>query len=174
MLVRIMLAVFAIACWQLGAQRAQAAEPSEACLAPLPPGSADPVVRDVHFHPVGGGPLVSITACIASNHTLPLQSVGANIGIFNKDGVLLNYTGQSFANVLPMTNATANGPKLIQMLGVSVNVDTQYGQQFNANTVVAISSVACTTALPKCDAGPAQTTTLLLPVLVDQDNPKAK
>ena len=143
-------------------------------MAPIPAGSADPVVRDVHFHVTGGSPLVSITLCVASNHASVLQGAAANVGIFSHDGVLINYAGQSYTNVVPLTNPSANGPKLVLMYGVAIEVDPKYGQQFAPDTVVALSTVACTKAPPACDPAPAQTGTFLLPVQIDQDLPGSR
>ena len=152
---------------------AQAADqpPPAACMAPIPPGSADPVVRDVHFHVTTGSPLISITLCVASGKSNVLQGAAANVGVFSHDGVLINYAGQSYTNVGPLTNPSADGPKLVLMYGVAIEVDAKYGQQFAPNTVVALTTVACTKAPPACDAAAPQTQTFLLPVQIDQDLP---
>ena len=39
------------------------------------------------------------------------------------------------------------------MYGVSIEIDNKYGQNFAPNTVVALTSVACTKPLPTCAAG---------------------
>ena len=153
--------------------RARAAEqpPPAACMAPIPPGSADPVVRDVHFHVTTGSPLISITLCVASATSNVLQGAAANVGVFSHDGVLINYAGQNYSNVAPLTNPSADGPKLVLMYGVAIEVDPKYGQNFDANTVVALTTVACTKAPPECDPAPARTQTFLLPVQIDRDLP---
>lgn len=174
---RIALAAFvaAGALWAAGPARAADAVASEACMAPLPPGSADPVVRDVHFHVGGGSSVMTISACVVSAHANVLQGVSANIGIFSKDGVLINYAGGAYSNVSPLSNPPPNGPKLVVLFGVSIQLDPKYGQQFAPNTVVALTSVSCTKAPPACDPAAPQTTTLLVPVQVDDDlgSPKA-
>ena len=156
------LAVLLAACCQCLPQAARAADAPEACLAPLPAGAADPLVRDVHFHVSSGSPMLGITACIVSNHGAALPSAAANIGIFSKDGVLINYAGQTYSNVAPLANAPAGGPKLVLMFGVSIDVDAKYGQQFAPTTVVALTT------------GPGQTSTFVLPVQIDQDLARAK
>jgi hypothetical protein len=155
---------------------ARAADPaySEACMKPLPAGSPDPAVRDVHFHTTGGGGLITISACIVSGHANVLQGVAANVGIFSKDGVLLNYAGQSYTSVAPLANPSADGPKLVLLYGVSIEIDGKYGQEFAPDTVVALTSVSCTKPLPDCAPAPAVSATLLLPVQVDQDLAGAK
>jgi hypothetical protein len=160
-------AMFACALSAGGVARAETY--SEACMKPLPPGSPDPAVRDVHFHTTGGGGLITISACIVSAHPNVLQGVAANIGIFSKAGVLINYAGQSYSNVNPLANPSADGPKLVLLYGVSIQIDDKYGQDFAPNTVVALTSVTCTKAEPDCAPSPAVSTTLLLPVQVDQD-----
>ncbi len=142
---------------------------SEACMKPFPPGGPDPAVRDVHFHTTGSGGLITISACIVSAHPSTLQGVAANIGIFGKDGVLINYAGQSYTNVAPLANPSADGPKLVLLYGVSIQIDDKYGQNFAPNTVVALTSVSCTKPAPDCAPAPPVSTTLLLPVQVDQD-----
>ena len=164
------LAACALFSWQ-GAARAADQPPPAACMKPIPPDSADPVVRDVHFHITQGSPLISITLCIASGNANVLQGVAANVGVFSKDGVLINYAGQSYTNVAPLTDPSADGPKLVLMYGVAIEVDAKYGQQFAPNTVVALTTVACTKAPPACDAAAPQTQTFLLPVQIDQDLP---
>ncbi len=155
---------------------AWAADPpvSAACMAPIPPGAADPVPRDVHFHVNGSSRLISITLCIASNTALPLQGAAANVGLFSADGVLINYAGQSYSNVQPLTNPGTEGPKLLLMYGVAIEVDPKYGQHFSPDTVVALSTVACTKAAPDCAPAAAQTQTFLLPVQIDDDLPGGK
>lgn len=138
---------------------------------PIPPGSADPVVRDVHFHVTKGSPLISITLCVASGKADVLQGAAANVGVFSHDGVLINYAGQSYTNVAPLTNPSADGPKLVLMYGVAIEVDPKYGQDFAPNTVVALTTVSCTKAAPACDPAKPQTQTFLLPVQIDQDLP---
>ncbi len=176
MLHRIAAAILVAACATLCAPVlsigvAHAADPvaSEVCLAPLAAGSPDPVVRDVHFHVGGASPVMTVSACVVSAHADVLQGVSANIGIFSKDGVLINYAGGAYTNVAPLTNPTANGPKLVLLFGVSIQLDAKYGLDFAPNTVVALSTVACTKAPPGCDPAPPRTTTLLVPVQVDQD-----
>lgn len=168
---RLAAAALAAACVAFAAGAARAADPvySEACMKPLPAGGPDPVMRDVHFHTTGNGGLITISACIVSAHATPLQGVAANVGIFSKDGVLINYAGQSYNNVMPLTNPTADGPKLVLLYGVSIQIDDKYGQDFAPNTVVALTSVSCTKPLPDCAPAAAVSTTLLLPVQVDQD-----
>jgi hypothetical protein len=154
------------------ARPAQAAEQpvySEACMKPLPPGGPDPAIRDVHFHTTGSGGLITISACIVSANARTLQGVAANVGIFSKDGVLINYAGQSYSNVQPLANPAADGPKLVLLYGVSIQIDARYAQEFATNTVVALTSVACTKAPPECAPAAPVSTTLLLPVQVDQD-----
>jgi len=153
------------------ARPAHAAEPaySEACLRPLPAGSPDPAMRDVHFHPTGSGGLITISACIVSARANVLQGVAANVGIFSKDGVLINYAGQSYSNVAPLANPPADGPRLVLLYGVSIQIDPRYGEDFAADTVVALTSVSCTKAPPDCSPAAPVSTTLLLPVRVDQD-----
>jgi hypothetical protein len=170
------LAAFAAGCTLAAADRAAAAEPppSAACMAPIPQGSADPVVRDVHFHVNAGGSLILVTFCVASNNADGLQAVAANVGIFAHDGVLINYAGQSATNVGPLTNPSGDAPKLVLMSGAAIQVDAKYGQQFAPNTVVALTSVACKKPLPACEAAPSQTQTFLLPVQIDQDLPASK
>ncbi len=155
------LAILAAAILQFAPTTSRAAEAQEACLAPIPAGSADPVIRDVHFHVASGSPVMSITACIVSNRAAPLASAAANIGIFSKDGVLINYAGQTYTAVAPLANAAAGGPKLVLMFGVSIDVDGKYGQQFAPMTVAALTT------------GPGQTATFVLPVQIDQDLTKA-
>jgi len=175
---RIAAAALVAGCALLAAGAARATDPvaSEVCMAPIPPGSADPVVRDVHFHVGAASPVMTISACVVSAHANVLQGVSANVGIFSKDGVLINYTGSGYSNVSPLTNPTANGPKLVVLFGVSIQLDAKYGQDFAPSTVVALTTVACTKAPPACDPAPPQTTTLLVPVQVDQDlgTPRAK
>jgi hypothetical protein len=170
------LAALILTCLAAGA--AQAAEPvySEACLKPLPAGGPDPAMRDVHFHTAGSGGLITISACIVSARPYGLQGVAANVGIFSKDGVLINYAGQTYANVAPLANPPADGPKLVLLYGVSIQIDARYGQDFDANTVVALTAVSCTKPLPECGPAAPVSTTLLLPLQVDQDlaAPKAK
>ncbi len=173
-----MLRQTALACvfaWG-AAGAAWAADPpaSAACMAPIPPGSTDPVARDVHFHVTSGSPLISITLCVASNQATVLQGAAANVGIFSADGVLINYAGQSYTNVAPLTNPSADGPKLLLMYGVAIEVDAKYGQHFAPDTVVALSTVACSKPAPACDPAPAQTRTFLLPVQIDEDLPGGK
>ena len=174
---RTALAALFAACALLAAGSARAADPvaSEACMAPIQAGSADPVVRDVHFHVGGSSPVMTISACVVSAHANVLQGVSANVGIFSKDGVLINYAGGGYSNVSPLTNPVPNGPKLVVLFGVSIQLDAKYGQEFAPNTVVALTTVACTKAPPACDPAPPQTTTLLVPVQVDEDlgTPKA-
>ncbi len=155
----------------LGAGGARAAEPvySEACLKPLPAGGPDPVMRDVHFHTAGGGGLITISACIVSAHANALQGVAANVGIFSKDGVLINYAGQTYTNVAPLANPSGEGPRLVLLYGVSIQIDARYSQEFDANTVVALTTVSCAKPLPECAPAAPVFTTLLLPVQVDQD-----
>jgi len=171
MLHRLAVAAFASACALLAAGTAQAADAvySEACMKPLPPGSPDPAIRDVHFHTTGSGGLITISACIVSAHTNALQGVAANIGIFSKDGVLINYAGQSYSNATPLANPSADGPKLVVLYGVSIQIDDKYGQDFAPDTVVALTSVSCTKPLPDCAPSAPVSATLLLPVQVDQD-----
>lgn len=171
MLTRLVAAACVSACALLGAGAAHAADPgySEACMKPLPPGGPDPAIRDVHFHTTGSGGLITISACVVSAHANPLQGVAANVGIFSKDGVLINYAGQSYTNVMPLANPSADGPKLVLLYGVSIQIDDKYGQDFAPNTVVALTSVACAKPLPDCAPAPAVSSTLLLPVQVDQD-----
>jgi len=170
---RAVLAMSAVCCAFLAQAAAARAEepPPAACMAPIPAGSADPVVRDVHFHVTTGSPLVSVTMCVVSAHTNVLQGAGANVGVFTKDGVLINYASQSYANVAPLTNPTAEGPKLVLLYGVAIEVDPKYGQEFAPNTVVALTTVACTKPRPACDPATAQTQTFLLPVQIDRDLP---
>ncbi len=171
------LAVAAVAvCAILAAGSARAAEPvySEACMKPMPPGGPDPAVRDVHFHTTGSGGLITISACIVSGRPNVLQGVAANVGIFSKDGVLINYAGQSYTNVAPLANPSADGPKLVLLYGVSIQIDDKYGQNFAPDTVVALTSVSCAKPLPDCAAAAPVSTTLLLPVQVDQDLGGAK
>ena len=85
-----------------GAAHAADAVYSEACMKPLSPGGPDPAVRDVHFHTTGNGGLITISACIVSAHANVLQGVAANVGIFSKAGVLINYAGQSYSDVMPL------------------------------------------------------------------------
>jgi hypothetical protein len=153
-----------------GSVRAEQPPPA-ACMAPIPPGSADPVVRDVHFHVTKGSPLISITLCVASAQPNVLQGAAANVGVFSHDGVLINYAGQNYTNVAPLANPSADGPKLVLMYGVAIEVDPKYDQQFAPNTVVALTTVACTKEPPACDPGPPKTQTFLLPVQIDQDLP---
>jgi hypothetical protein len=157
-----------------GAARAADPAPPEACMQPLAAGSADPAVRDVHFHTSGSGGLITISACIVSGHANVLQGVAANIGIFSKDGVLINYAGGSYTNVAPLANPTADGPKLVLLYGVSIEIDSKYGEAFAPNTVVALTSVSCTKPAPDCAPAAPQTATFLLPVQVDQDLAAAK
>ena len=174
---RLAVAALAAAGCLLAAGAAHAADKavySEACMKPLEPGGPDPVVRDVHFHTTGNGGLITISACIVSAHALPLQGVAANVGIFGKDGVLINYAGQSYSNVKPLANPWPDGPKLVVLYGVSIQIDEKYGQNFAPNTVVALTSVACTKPLPDCAPAAPVSTTLLLPVQVDQDLGGAK
>ena len=172
MLRQAVIAAFAACIVVAGADRARAAEPPpEACMKPIPSGSADPVVRDVHFHVTEGSPLISITLCIASAGANLLQGVAANVGVFSKDGVLINYAGQSYTDVAPLENPPADGPKLVLMYGVAIQVDPKYGQQFAADTVVALTTVACAKALPACEPAKPQTETFLLPVQIDHDLP---
>lgn len=140
-------------------------------MAPIPPGSVDPVVRDVHFHITTGSPLISITMCVASGSSDVLQGAAANVGVFSHDGVLINYAGQSYSNVAPLTNPSADGPKLVLMYGVAIEVDPKYGQEFDSHTVVALTTRTCTKAPPACDPAPARTQTFLLPVQIDRDLP---
>jgi hypothetical protein len=175
MVQRAVVAVLLAGCAGLAAGAARAAEPPpEACMAPIPAGSVDPVVRDVHFHVTNGSPLISITLCIVSGRADVLQGAAANVGIFDHDGVLVNYAGQGYTNVAPLANPGASGPKLVLMYGVTIQVDPKYGQQFAPETVVALTTVACTKPLPACDAAQPQTVTLLRPVQIDQDLPGAK
>ncbi len=162
-------AACAVLSWQ-GAARA-AEPPPAACMKPIPPDSTDPVVRDVHFHIADGSPLISITLCIASNNTNGLQGAAANVGVFNQDGVLINYAGGSYTNVAPLTDPSGDGPKLVVLYGVAIQVDAKYKQQFAPNTVVALTTVACTKPLPACEAARPQTSTFLLPVQIDHDLP---
>jgi hypothetical protein len=168
---RLAAAVFISTCAVAAAGAARAAEPvySQACMKPLPPGSPDPAMRDVHFHTTGNGGLITISACIVSAHPNVLQGVAANVGIFSKDGVLINYAGQSYNNVAPLSNPSADGPKLVLLYGVSIQIDDKYGQNFSPNTVVALTSASCTKPLPDCAPAASVSTTLLLPVQVDQD-----
>ena len=170
------IAALLFGCLLLAPTAARAADAAlpEACLKPIPPGAADPVVRDVHFHVAAGSPLVSITLCVVSNHAQGLQGAAANVGIFSQDGVLINYAGQSYTNVAPLVNPNADGPKLVLLYGVTVQVDPKYNQQFAPNTVVALSTVACAKPLPACEPAPAQAQTFLLGVQVDQDLPGGK
>ena len=164
------LAACALLSWQ-GAAHAADQPPPAACMKPIPPDSADPVVRDVHFHITQGSPLISITLCIASGNANVLQGVAANVGVFSHDGVLINYAGQSYTNVAPLTDPSADGPKLVLMYGVAIQVDPKYNQEFAPDTVVALTSVACTKPLPACEAGKPTTSTFLLPVQIDHDLP---
>jgi hypothetical protein len=166
-----LIAAALVACAPLAGGAARAAEPgySEACMKPLPAGGPDPAVRDVHFHTTGGGGLITISACVVSAHANALQGVAANVGIFSKDGVLINYAGQSYTNVAPLANPSADGPKLVLLYGVSIQIDDKYGQDFSANTVVALTSVSCTKPQPDCAPAAPVSATLLLPVQVDQD-----
>ncbi len=164
------LAAVSVLCWQ-GRARAAEPPPPEACMKPIPPGSADPVVRDVHFHVTSGSPLISITLCIASAKPNVLQGAAANVGVFSHDGVLINYAGQGYTNVAPLENPAADGPKLVLMYGVAIEVDPKYGQNFATDTVVALTTVACAKPLPACEPGAQQTATFLLPVQIDQDLP---
>jgi hypothetical protein len=166
----IVLAAVAATVWP-GQARAAEPLPPEACMKPIPPGSPDPVVRDVHFHVTNGSPLISITLCIASSHANVLQGAAANVGVFSHDGVLINYAGQSYTNVAPLANPPADGPKLVLMYGVAIQVDPKYGQEFAPNTVVALTTVSCTKEPPACDPAPARTQTFLLPVQIDHDLP---
>ncbi len=159
--------------WQAAAQAAGQPPPA-ACMTPIPPGSADPVVRDVHFHVTAGSPLISITLCVASARENVLQGAAANVGVFSHDGVLINYAGQSYTNVAPLTNPSGEAPKLVLMYGVAIEVDAKYGQQFAPDTVVALTTVACTKAPPDCAPAAPQTETFLLPVQIDQDLPGGK
>lgn len=145
--------------------------PPAACMAPIPAGSADPVVRDVHFHVTTGSPLVSVTMCIASAHSEELRAAGANVGVFTKDGVLINYASQSYANVGPLTDPSATGPNLVLLYGVAIEVDPKYGQNFASNTVVALTTVSCTKPMPTCAPTAPRTQTFLLPVQIDRDLP---
>jgi hypothetical protein len=165
------LAAFAAACLLIPAGAARAADPvaSEACMAPLTAGSADPAVRDVHFHVGAGSSVMTISACVVSAHANTLQGVAANVGIFSKDGVLINYAGGAYSNVAPLTNPSASGPKLVLLYGVSIQLDPRYGLDFAPNTVVALTTVACQKTPPACEPAPAQTTTFLVPVQVDED-----
>jgi hypothetical protein len=167
--IAMLAAVAAFACQA----QARAAEPPPpaACMAPIPSGSADPVVRDVHFHVTDGSPLISITLCVASSRDTVLQGAAANVGVFSHDGVLINYAGQSYTNVGPLANPSADGPKLVLMYGVAIEVDAKYNQQFAPDTVVALTTVSCTKPAPACDPAPAQTQTFLLPVQIDHDLP---
>jgi hypothetical protein len=168
---RLAAAAFAAAFALLAAGAARAADPvySEACMKPMPQGGPDPAVRDVHFHTTGNGGLITISACIVSAHPNVLQGVAANVGIFSKDGVLINYAGQSYTNVAPLANPSADGPKLVLLYGVSIEIDGRYGQDFSPDTVVALTSVSCAKPLPECAPGAPVSATLLLPVQVDQD-----
>jgi hypothetical protein len=168
---RVVAAAFAAACACMAAGAAQAADPvySEACMKPMPPGSPDPAVRDVHFHTTGSGGLITISACVVSAHATMLQGVAANVGIFSKDGVLINYAGQSYTNVAPLANPPVDGPKLVLLYGVSIQIDDKYGQDFAPDTVVALTSVSCTKPAPDCAPAAPVSATLLLPVQVDQD-----
>jgi len=169
---RSILAALAVSGALAAAGAARAGQPPPAaCMAPIPPDSADPVVRDVHFHVTSGSPIISVTMCIASAHAHVLQAAGANVGVFTKDGVLINYASQSYANVAPLTDPTADGPKLVLMYGVAIEVDPKYGQDFASNTVVALTTVACTKPLPACSPAAQQTQTFLLPVQIDRDLP---
>lgn len=167
------LAACALSAWQGTARAAGplAPPPPEACMKPIPPGSADPVVRDVHFHITEGSPLISITLCVASASSNVMQGVAANVGVFSKDGVLINYAGQSYTNVAPLNDPSADGPKLVLMYGVAIQVDPKYKQEFARDTVVALTTVACTKPLPACAAAKPVTTTFLLPVQIDHDLP---
>ncbi len=171
MLTRLVAAAFASGCALLAAGAAHAADPvySEACMKPIAPGSPDPAIRDVHFHTTGGGGLITISACVVSAHANVLQGVAANVGIFSKDGVLINYAGQSYTNVAPLANPSADGPKLVLLYGVSIQIDDKYGQDFAPSTVGALTSVSCTKPMPDCAPAPAVSATLLLPVQLDQD-----
>jgi hypothetical protein len=164
------------ACALLAAGAARAADPvySEACMKPMTAGGPDPAVRDVHFHTTGSGGLITISACIVSARPNVLQGVAANVGIFRKDGVLINYAGQSYTNVAPLADPSADGPRLVLLYGVSIQIDDKYGQDFAADTVVALTSVTCTKPLPDCAPAAPVSTTLLLPVQVDQDLGGAK
>ena len=156
-------------CLAAGAAHAADLPYSEACMKPMPAGSPDPAVRDVHFHTTGSGGLITISACVVSARANALQGVAANVGIFSKDGVLINYAGQSYTNVTPLANPPADGPKLVLLYGVSIQIDDKYGQDFAPDTVVALTTVSCTKPLPDCAPAPAVSSTLLLPVQVDQD-----
>jgi hypothetical protein len=157
-----------------GAAVAAQPSPPEACMAPIPAGAPDPVARNVHFHVGDGSTLMSITMCVASREARPLQGVAANVGIFDKDGVLINYAGQSYRDVLPLENPSGDGPKLVLLYGVAVQVDGKYNQQFASSTVVALTTVSCTKPLPDCAPAAPQTSTFLLPVQIDHDLPGAK
>jgi hypothetical protein len=165
------VAAVAVACVLLAAGAARAADPiySEACMKPMTQGGPDPAMRDVHFHTTGSGGLITISACVVSAHASVLQGVAANVGIFSKDGVLINYAGQSYTNVAPLANPSPEGPKLVLLYGVSIQIDDRYGQDFAPNTVVALTSVTCAKPLPECAPAAPVSTTLLLPVQVDQD-----
>jgi hypothetical protein len=171
MLNRCLVAAVASCCALFAAGAARAADPvySEACMKPLAAGSPDPAIRDVHFHTTGAGGLITISACVVSAHPNMLQGVAANVGIFSKDGVLINYAGQSYTNVAPLANPSGDGPKLVLLYGVSIQIDDKYGQDFAPNTVVALTSVTCSKPAPDCAPGPAVSSTLLLPVQIDQD-----
>ena len=163
-------AACAVLAWQ-GSARAADQPPPAACMKPISPGSVDPVVRDVHFHITQGSPLISITLCVASARPDVLQGVAANVGVFSHDGVLINYAGQSYTNVAPLTDPAADGPKLVLMYRVAIQVDPKYRQDFAAETVAALTTVACTKPLPACDAAKPRTETFLLPVQIDHDLP---
>jgi hypothetical protein len=126
-------------------------------------------MRDVHFHVGAAAPVMTISACVVSAHAAVLQGVSANVGIFSKDGVLINYAGGAYSNVAPLTNPTPSGPKLVVLFGVTVQIDARYGQDFAPNTVVALTTSTCTKPPPGCDAATPQTVTLLVPVQVDED-----
>jgi hypothetical protein len=170
---RIGCAALAVVCYVAQPRSGHAADPAGACLASLAPGSTDPVLRDVHFHLTQTGSLIVVTGCVASNSGDGLHGVAASVGIFGKDGVLINQAGQSYVNVSPLNNPDASGPKLLLMFATSLDVDLKYERQFSPETVVTLASTTCTKPLPQCDAGPARTTTMRLPVQIDQDVAKA-
>ena len=69
-----------------------------------------------------------------------LQGVSANVGIFSKDGVLINYAGGGYSNVAPLTNPPPTARSWWCCSACPCRSTPSYGEDFAPNTVVAVTS----------------------------------
>ncbi len=169
LLIALPLAATALPAMAQTGSASQAPPAQPGCLAPIAEGSPDPGVRALHLHLAADPRYVAVTMCIVSGETHGFQSVGATIGVLDTDGNLVNSISASYANVGPLAASLGNAPKLILPFSTAAYIDPKYHDRLANQALVTLQVVICQEALPGCNAGPARTEVLQVPVEIDHD-----